>query len=772
MAHQNRQLHRGKLNSPHSGNRDAQHTRNPRQTSSSGNELTAISAPYNFVPLAKWVYLPPWGSAVSHDVPFQDGYCGEIHYTLKAHTPLLVGGPRTPASSQKAGDVYPFKLPDGRYAIPGSSLKGMLRNVVEIAAFGRMRQIDSIRPALRDITGRHVAASYMAKLANVKAGFLVKRSRPTGNGEAEAPPCEIIPCNMARLEHRALEEAMSVQETIFTKGLSTGAKYERWQELCKEKERDPASIIFKCRRPGEDAYALFDESGNYQNGMPVFTGQISDSKKRGGKHRDFIFYDAREHEAKISVSATAWRDFLSIYGNDEPNVSRKSGSSWSGYWKQRYFNGERVPVFYIEEESGCGKQLRAFGLAYLLKIPGDFSTRQLLQHSAPAHAQSPGSTCGYDLADLLFGAVDEESSDASLRGRVFCETAVALGTPQEEEQGPVILGGPKPSYFPNYLTHPASAPSWKLSREAQYVTYIGSTQSGAKPTLRGFKRYPVRPDPSIPPRQDTGGNKAVQVLLHALPKDTQFDGRVVFHNLKCEELGALLWALTWGGDQELRHSLGMGKPFGFGQISIELKHSQSRLFPNAADTQRHAICLNEKIEDELMNAFSEAMDVVVKHYEKSGLSWSETPQLRNLTAMATPNKAKTPEGSADKGYTLRNMELNEFTSAKQNGLVLADYATVTMPTDQPQGSHTSTTIPTQEQWTNVTLSWDPGRRRLTVCSADGHSAHVEPADECIKNLPVEKQQTLFKKRQLEGAQATVEVHPKWFKLLKIDYPGR
>ncbi|HFD17052.1 MAG TPA: hypothetical protein ENJ38_12220, partial [Rhodospirillales bacterium] len=52
--------------------------------------------------------------------------------------------------------VHPFRLPDGRYAIPGSSLKGLIRAVVEIAGFGRMRMVDDIRPGLRDISGKYV----------------------------------------------------------------------------------------------------------------------------------------------------------------------------------------------------------------------------------------------------------------------------------------------------------------------------------------------------------------------------------------------------------------------------------------------------------------------------------------------------------------------------------------------------------------------------------------------------------------------------------------
>ena len=35
-----------------------------------------ITAPYNFVPLNKHIYLPDWADQISHDIPFEDGKDG------------------------------------------------------------------------------------------------------------------------------------------------------------------------------------------------------------------------------------------------------------------------------------------------------------------------------------------------------------------------------------------------------------------------------------------------------------------------------------------------------------------------------------------------------------------------------------------------------------------------------------------------------------------------------------------------------------------------
>lgn len=112
--------------------------RSPNQQGARISAPSTITASYNFVPLSSWVHIPEWAAAVSHDLPFEDGLCGELSIEIIAETPILIGSEKAAGS----GAVHPCRLPDGAYAIPGASLKGMIRNVLEIAAFGRMRAVD------------------------------------------------------------------------------------------------------------------------------------------------------------------------------------------------------------------------------------------------------------------------------------------------------------------------------------------------------------------------------------------------------------------------------------------------------------------------------------------------------------------------------------------------------------------------------------------------------------------------------------------------------
>ena len=101
--------------------------------------------PYRFVPLSGLVLLPDWGAQASHDHPFRDGVSGELDVALHCHTPLCLGGEQTASTDTTPARVSMFRTPDGEPAIPGSSLKGMLRNVLAIAAFARFRQVECQR---------------------------------------------------------------------------------------------------------------------------------------------------------------------------------------------------------------------------------------------------------------------------------------------------------------------------------------------------------------------------------------------------------------------------------------------------------------------------------------------------------------------------------------------------------------------------------------------------------------------------------------------------
>lgn len=595
-------------------------------------KLEVISAPYNFVPLSDWVHCPGWADKVSHDIPFRDGISGHLDLKITAVTPVLVGREQQKASDDAPGRE-PFRLPDDRYALPGTALKGMIRNVIEIASFSRMAAVDDVRYGLRDISGPYVSAAYTVRVRDrIQTGFMRL-------GDDGLP--RITPCSMVRLDHRALESWLGIAAPVFPADRSVKKKYEKWMQICARADKDPNTLTFTPS--GRDATAL--DHGTTE-GVPVFTGQISDSTRKNGKRRDFVFYDPRPQDI-FAPTRQEWNDFLFVHGD---HASKDAESmSWPGYWKQRYWQGEDVPVFYLRD----GDKTR-IGLAYMPRLAGDFSIAELRDHTSQEHGNGQGRG-HWDFAETLFGTVGGHP-EACLKGRVTFHHAIAEGNPTPQATEATILNGPKASYFPNYLRQKADN-NGRMTGQG-YATCL-ATAEHPKPQLRGWKRYPARPQAKA--QQLTGEqlrNKKVQIVLNPLREGTVFTTRVSFHNLRPEELGALCWALTWGGAEGLHHSLGMGKPFGYGQLAVEI--SCAELIPNQPDADAPTW-------EEAREAFIAHMDE--HHRRRNGKDWRTSPQIQILLGMADPARADQFKGE------LRHMRLEakEFVEAKQRPLALVEY---------------------------------------------------------------------------------------------------
>jgi hypothetical protein len=169
--------------------------------------------------------------------------------------------------------------------------------------------------------------------------------------------------------------------------------------------------------------------------------------------------------------------------------------------------------------------------------------------------------------------------------------------------------------------------------------------------------------------EEIRAKRKVQTRLHALPAGTRFERvRLRFHNLRQVELGALLWALTFGDATALngelgskRHRLGMGKPYGLGQLSLRVTGASLRS-NDAAQTVSLAGAL-----DEFVTHMSE-----VYPSGRAGGPWHDSVQVKALLRAADPN--------AQGGERLDYMDLgdrndpNSFVGARINGWFMPAYA--------------------------------------------------------------------------------------------------
>ncbi len=642
-------------------------------------------APYNFVPASKTVVLTDEDEAwrITHDVPFSDGICGALTLRIHAETPLFIRG-----SNDKERF---FTLPDGRRAVPGSSLKGMIRNVLEIAAFGKFDRVNDRTFGVRDLQNPFLYRDHFTDIfdgqpsPSVGAGWLHKRPDDAYDdlekGEDGSQAWEIRPCHFAKVDYDDLIElaqTRGIMEYSPGKKQSAVDKYKLWDSVANS--RDASGTIRVIARDGSTGktytrrgdYGLVERgsltvgSAGGTRGTLVFTGQPSEwnghQRGRGSpKHNDFFFHGSaggpirvpyRVHTAFAQVHAT---DAEKHSMDDNPNAE------WA-YWKERFDRetksggSEPVPVFFLLNDSGA---LRAFGLAMMFRLAYDYSVRELIRNSQPEASSSR-----LDLAEQIFGRVGAGTEPAaSLRGRASFETAPEVEvdgrTAQEVDAVTGVLGSPKASYYPSYLEQAPSTgeyggqPPRDHGGRPLYKSYMNGDAR-----LRGWKRYPrqlsVVQFPPLPKNKAGEENTKVGTTFRPLAAGAEFEGRLVVHNLRPFELGALLWCLDFGELPECWHALGLAKAFGFGSVRISIESAALQdVAGNPID-------------------FSAARKAFADFMESKIPGWEFSDQVLELVAMATPcEEAKAPDL---RHMTLEHPEFgNEFDKVKKEGLALPSF---------------------------------------------------------------------------------------------------
>ena len=648
-----------------------------------------IHAPYNFVPLADKVFFPDWAGQVSQDIPFSDGISGELQCTLTAQSPIYVrngGAEREQIMDSRINDSHSFFKMGDEYIIPGASLKGMLRSVIEIMSFAKMGRVDDEKYSFRDLTRNH---PYLGLMRGAKAGWLTLNETDR--------QWMLSPCEFARVDHKELIELKPGAQAIKQKQ-NAKEKYAKWGQdlnIVFEKVRTPRSgdKAERLRLPGGKETGL--------NGTIVFTGQPSENNgQKNRKHLEFVFHT--KSDQSFIVSQELMRLFESIHAESED-------------WK---FHKERkmVPVFYL----GKPDQPTSIGLAMMYRLPYNYSIHDAIKHTTDKHFDSK-----LDLAEILFGMT---GNPEGLKGRIWVSQATAQNAEQERLVH-TILGSPKPTYYPSYLEQPELPGKYK-------------TLLDADSKVRGWKRYPARPFNAGSITVPTAEQASVATKYIPLKPGTQFDFKIKLHNLKPLELGALLWALEWGGDQNLCHGLGMGKAFGFGQVKVKVTGTKC-ISVTGAETQK----------DELARLFENSMN------GELGTEWRDTPQMKQLLGMANPANAA--------GKILEHMKLesdygNQFVTGKKKYERLEPY--VSNPISKPVPKTAPPQDVTTERWENVRLTFDATKMEIGVSGKNATAQYSQ-------NSPLVLPQVVFalKSNRPVKAHVTVETtNGKVYKIVKVE----
>ena len=527
--------------------------------------MSYVGAPYNFVPLGTKVYRK--GGITKHNE--MTGLSGYLNYQVTAQTPIMADG----------GDGHFYKDKHGKAAIPGSTMRGLVRSNMQVLSQSSI--VDDIANA--KLMYRCVGGSKQnlnkkvyentlgtATVSAGKGSFSVLKNVKGGYISCKNGRYYMIPSSMQKLQEELgernyyiLSERTIIEDdfrgfemlrknpcvlqnsntTPFVKEESKGRTQYKGQKNYNYKPY--YQTVYYQLKGTRNISALSEEpQDGYKKGTLITTGFMNQKK---------AFYVIPEmaevpESEWISISVQDVDSFKRDFEGRKNQLTVATGYNLAKMQKAekeklkedvlRFFGlpeeGKVKPVFYIE----LGGKLY-FGFTPRLRL---FYDKEI--YDGLSDEQKDNSL---DYCKALFGFA---SDTESYRSRLSFQDA-SLDTP-DSENGKVslVLGEPKPTSYLDYLMGKDGAPA----------AYRGEF------SLRGMKQYWLHSEAARP---DMGNNKEVGSEFYPYPDGTSFTGRIRFTNLSEEELGMLLWSLLL--EKESQQNIGKGKPYGYGRVTISLK---------------------------------------------------------------------------------------------------------------------------------------------------------------------------------------------------------
>ncbi|MHB2148286.1 TIGR03986 family type III CRISPR-associated RAMP protein [Calditrichota bacterium LG25] len=368
----------------------------------------AARAPYNFVPLNDTVFTVGKKDIPEFDCYHPDRFTGWIDLEIEAKTPLYIRDTLNHDEAKREferqgkkklpdDDNADFFSPNGEPQIAGSSLRGMVRTLVEIIGYGKFQFFDN----------RNLYFRALADMSNLRYEYLKRMS--SFDRKLKRPVYKVL---AGELCHVGLNFKIISSERNYKQILKSQAR-QKVEQIGKKYQE------FKFYElPGE--------------GYLVVSGPMKNKK------RDWIidFPKANAHEI------TLLEEDVNSYRNDATR-SDEVPNLIELLEKGRY---KKVPCFYVTWEDEDGKLRVSFGHTGMFRL----AYKKAIEDHVPEVLRTLNNI---DLVEAIFGRLTPESG-ANFAGRVFFEDAF-LAEGQEnvlmETAYPKILSTPKPTTFQHYL---------------------------------------------------------------------------------------------------------------------------------------------------------------------------------------------------------------------------------------------------------------------------------------------------------------------------------
>lgn len=524
-------------------------------------------APYNFVPLPEKV-IPAELPLPDQDKYHPDHYTGYIQCDLTTKSPTYVRAAtnlefyrrwwsdearqmRKMLANSKARVEYAnfFHLDNAQQpVIPGSTLRGMIRALVEIVGYGKMQWVTDEKLVFRAVGDTtSLGIYYKGRLLRednekeytplIQAGYIEKDEN---NHQWFIRPAQTIGgTTFARIHH----DDIPINLPSWHRCKNASRIWVKLGDYDYQEVR--GGFIHLKYTPVLEAYNK--PVGDWQEAVLARSGRMNK------KNREAVMFPPDKDVTPIKIKSELLQKYREQISKEQQKLLGENGVLQP-----------HQPVFYLMEQG----ELVLFGHPMMFRLTYDKSPLDFVPSSLRNEAT-------IDLSEAIFGYVKSkeipEGKDRTYAGRVFFSDAnfksAANGIWLSEKPiTPQILASPKPTTFQHYLTQ-------QKPNDKKELNHYASAPSDDT-VIRGHKLYWHKGavgKKNIQEKEDVDWRDDTQhTQIKAVKAEVGFSFRICFQNLSQVELGALLWALMLPGedDHDYCHKVGMGKPLGMGAVKL------------------------------------------------------------------------------------------------------------------------------------------------------------------------------------------------------------
>lgn len=581
-----------------------------------------VGAPYNFVPFYDKVYEYPENKLTDHDSMDENLITGEITYEITAKTPVMIDDGTEQHSF--------FRDAKGRYAIPGSTMRGLIRNNVQVLGLcSYADDVDDYALMYRDVANGAEKKQYnntlgskqirindgnksygLGVLLKVHAGYVVNEG---GKYIIYQTVVDSIKKEFEGMNYYVLSERKIVNDYLkygdkFSYGFFCQAgrnilqhnfkPFVRFVENGRVHYRGDKNLDY---RPYYEkiSYEVAHEKditavgfpGEYKRkGYAVSTGRMEEKKAV------YIIPDIDKRKECIPIPEEDIRAFRIDLKKKESTLKQFGGKEYFDLPEE----GKMRPVFYIQMDGRL-----YFGFTPRLRLFYDHTVKEGLRQQGKAD--------GVDYAKAMFGYT---SSEKSYKSKLSFSDAVLQGSAESGQEKKLILAEPKPTSYLDYLVQDG-----QKRYGSGTVTY---NTSGF--TLRGAKQYWLHKQ--LVQTGDSVKNKGAASDIRPLKEGAKFAGKIRFQNLTEDELGLLLWAVRLNEGSQM--NVGKAKAYGYGRISVEIKEAK-KLDMSRAYREEETLCLEPFCEIKVEQAIARYQKEINQYL--GGRKIEELPHIQDFFIM-------------------------------------------------------------------------------------------------------------------------------------------